>query len=142
LNRLKKHERFVVGIAGVPGAGKSWLARHLAASVNQRLNEEVAILAPMDGFHLTKAQLAKMEVSICDATLLKRMLIHLAIRIQNWRLSDVVPIGRLMNRDLLIQHYSLKILLSLRHKRLLAGLILIMLWATQYRMASVFYQGT
>ncbi|MGA9870508.1 MAG: nucleoside/nucleotide kinase family protein [Rhodococcus sp. (in: high G+C Gram-positive bacteria)] len=42
-------ERRILGIAGAPGAGKSTLAEYLVAS----LGPEVAVLVPMDGFHLS-----------------------------------------------------------------------------------------
>ncbi|KAF8059450.1 uridine kinase [Scenedesmus sp. PABB004] len=54
----------VVGIAGAPGSGKSTLARAVAAAVNAQaagagLGRGAAV-APMDGFHLTRAQLDAM----------------------------------------------------------------------------------
>ncbi|MFE0178638.1 nucleoside/nucleotide kinase family protein [Streptomyces sp. NPDC059002] len=47
--------RAVLGIAGPPGAGKSTLARALVA----RIGEGSAYL-PLDGFHLSNAQLARL----------------------------------------------------------------------------------
>jgi pantothenate kinase len=44
--------RALLGIAGAPGAGKSTLAARLAAAVPG------SVVVPMDGFHLTTAQLA------------------------------------------------------------------------------------
>lgn len=44
-------ERVIVGIAGVPGAGKSTLAHRLVAAAARKLPGAVAA-APMDGFHL------------------------------------------------------------------------------------------
>ncbi len=50
--------RRVVGIVGPPGAGKSTLAVRLAEAVNRRRGAPVAMALGMDGFHLTRAQLA------------------------------------------------------------------------------------
>lgn len=49
--------RWIVGIAGLPGAGKSTLAQALAAAVDQAVGAPVAMALGMDGFHLTRAQL-------------------------------------------------------------------------------------
>ncbi|MFI5754844.1 nucleoside/nucleotide kinase family protein [Streptomyces sp. NPDC051569] len=47
--------RRVLGIAGAPGAGKSTLAGHLV----ERLGG-LAVLVPMDGFHLAQAELDRL----------------------------------------------------------------------------------
>lgn len=49
--------RFVLGIAGPPGAGKSTLAGALRDAVNALAGDSVAEVAPMDGFHLSNAEL-------------------------------------------------------------------------------------
>lgn len=49
--------RFVLGIAGPPGAGKSTLARGVRDELNIHAGARIAEIAPMDGFHLTNAQL-------------------------------------------------------------------------------------
>jgi pantothenate kinase len=45
-------ERFLLGITGSPGAGKSTLATALAATCH-------AVVVPMDGFHLADVELAR-----------------------------------------------------------------------------------
>jgi pantothenate kinase len=52
--------RWMIGMAGMPGAGKSTLAVRLAAEVNARTAPDTAIALGMDGFHLTKAELRRM----------------------------------------------------------------------------------
>lgn len=47
--------RRLLGITGAPGAGKSTLAREVAAAVGDR-----ARVVPMDGFHLANAQLRRL----------------------------------------------------------------------------------
>lgn len=47
--------RLVLGIAGAPGAGKSTLAAHLVDSL-----DGLAVLVPMDGFHLAQAELRRL----------------------------------------------------------------------------------
>ncbi|KAF9605949.1 hypothetical protein IFM89_021275 [Coptis chinensis] len=65
--------KYIVGVAGSPGAGKSTLASEVARRVNMLWNQrasamdflvdcpDVAISLPMDGFHLYRHQLDKME---------------------------------------------------------------------------------
>jgi pantothenate kinase len=52
--------RFLLGVAGAPAAGKSTLARALAAGVTERLGPGTAAYVPMDGFHLSNAQLDRL----------------------------------------------------------------------------------
>ncbi|WP_078908545.1 nucleoside/nucleotide kinase family protein [Streptomyces vietnamensis] len=47
--------RRVLGIAGAPGAGKSTLAARLVARL-----DGLAVLVPMDGFHLAQAELERL----------------------------------------------------------------------------------
>ncbi|KAI3435982.1 hypothetical protein D9Q98_002040 [Chlorella vulgaris] len=50
--------KFLVGVAGVPGSGKSSLAREVVARLNKR--GTLAVNVPMDGFHYFKHQLDTM----------------------------------------------------------------------------------
>lgn len=50
--------RVVLGLAGLPGAGKSTLAQQWVDRLNQHLGAGTAMVIGMDGFHLTRAQLA------------------------------------------------------------------------------------
>ena len=52
---LVKGARVILGLAGVPGAGKSTLAGQLAARFG-----EAAVIIPMDGFHLANAELRRL----------------------------------------------------------------------------------
>jgi pantothenate kinase len=52
--------RAVLGLVGAPAAGKSTLARRLVAAVDRRLGPDTAAYVPMDGFHLSNAQLDRL----------------------------------------------------------------------------------
>lgn len=49
--------RVLLGITGAPGSGKSALAEAIVTHYQQRESASFAALAPMDGFHLSNAQL-------------------------------------------------------------------------------------
>ncbi len=53
-------ERAVLGLAGAPAAGKSTLAKRLARGVDRRCGAGTAACVPMDGFHLSTAQLDRL----------------------------------------------------------------------------------
>jgi len=46
-----KNTRFLLGIVGAPGAGKSTLAGRLMKQINRRLSQNISVVVPMDGFH-------------------------------------------------------------------------------------------
>jgi len=52
--------RALLGLAGAPAAGKSTLARRLVTGVNERVGADTAAYVPMDGFHLSNAQLDRL----------------------------------------------------------------------------------
>lgn len=54
------NRRFILGIAGYPGAGKTTLAQALVREINK--NRDVAIVVPMDGFHLSNSTLEEMKI--------------------------------------------------------------------------------
>ncbi|MEE1928154.1 nucleoside/nucleotide kinase family protein [Streptomyces sp. TRM 70351] len=55
--------RAVLGLAGPPGAGKSTLARALVAGLTARHGAGSAGYVPLDGFHLSNAQLARLGLT-------------------------------------------------------------------------------
>ncbi|MGY0388927.1 nucleoside/nucleotide kinase family protein [Nocardioides sp. WG-D5] len=56
--REKTGSRFLLGVVGPPGAGKSTLAERLRDVLNE--GGHVAVVAPMDGFHRSNAELDAM----------------------------------------------------------------------------------
>ncbi len=56
VERARGRERFLVALAGAPGAGKSTLAARLVGRLT-RDDENAAIVVPMDGFHFDNAVL-------------------------------------------------------------------------------------
>lgn len=54
---VNRDSRYVVGIAGPPGAGKSTLAVLLRDAINQESGRKLAEIAPMDGYHFPNATL-------------------------------------------------------------------------------------
>lgn len=52
--------RVILALAGPPAAGKSTLAQALVAGVNSRLGADTAAYVPLDGFHLSNLQLARL----------------------------------------------------------------------------------
>jgi len=60
--------RVVVGLVGLPGAGKSTQARLWAQRVNARANSPVMQTLGMDGFHLRLSELSKLLPPLNDVT--------------------------------------------------------------------------
>jgi len=61
LSTLPPKTRFLISVSGIPGSGKTTLAKKVA----ERLNAvskigDVAAMIPMDGYHLTRAALSAM----------------------------------------------------------------------------------
>lgn len=67
--------RYIVGLAGPPGAGKTTLSSEVVRRLNNLWSQkatgknsvsplEFAIVLPMDGFHLYRSQLDAMEVML------------------------------------------------------------------------------
>ncbi|MGH8879496.1 MAG: nucleoside/nucleotide kinase family protein [Stackebrandtia sp.] len=52
--------RRILGLAGPPGAGKSTLATAIVDGLNVRFGTHTAAYVPLDGFHLSNAQLARL----------------------------------------------------------------------------------
>lgn len=61
---LPEGKRFILGIVGYPGAGKSTTANYLAAALNRLNGDEgaLAVVVPMDGFHRYNAELRKLNL--------------------------------------------------------------------------------
>lgn len=63
---LPENARLMIAISGIPGSGKTGLASIMANRINQLYSDQyasqppIAADIPMDGYHLTRAQLAQM----------------------------------------------------------------------------------
>lgn len=60
LRQMDPDERFLLGIVGYPGAGKSTTAQALAAETNSLLANDCCAVIPMDGFHYSNEKLNEM----------------------------------------------------------------------------------
>lgn len=57
VEKLPPDGRFLLGIVGFPGAGKSTFSAKLAECINKKAGHEIAVVVPMDGFHRFNAEL-------------------------------------------------------------------------------------
>jgi pantothenate kinase len=57
---IAEQPRFVIGLAGLPGSGKTTITQKWKSQVNRLAGAGTVKALSMDGFHLTKAQLAQM----------------------------------------------------------------------------------
>ena len=60
--------RIIIALAGLPGSGKSTVAARVAEAVNAQAGLGTAVALGMDGFHLTKAQLAQFPDPVAALT--------------------------------------------------------------------------
>lgn len=49
--------RIILGVAGIPGSGKTTLAQQINQQINALCGEELSVVLPMDGFHLLRHSL-------------------------------------------------------------------------------------
>ena len=63
LSNLPDKGRYFLGITGCPAAGKSMLARNLTDEINFRTGDDLAVVVPMDGFHLSNSILKKRRLT-------------------------------------------------------------------------------
>lgn len=58
LDSLQPGQRYLLGLAGAPGAGKSTVAQQLMPALPGR-----AVVVPMDGYHLANTELARLGIA-------------------------------------------------------------------------------
>ncbi len=66
INKLENKNRFIVGIAGPPGSGKTAFASILALVINTIANKNIASIVSLDGWHFSNIYLENKYVKIND----------------------------------------------------------------------------
>jgi pantothenate kinase len=61
--QLQSGQRYILGITGYPGAGKSTVSSSLVNGVNARIKGDSAMVVPMDGYHFSNEKLQEMNLS-------------------------------------------------------------------------------
>jgi len=99
----KPSHRLLVAVYGIPGAGKTYLTQHVVRRINILTQLEygtaIAAVIPMDGFHLTRAELDKMPDPqlahkrrgapfTFDADGLKALILALKVPVETFKLTD------------------------------------------------------
>lgn len=62
--------RLLVAVVGCPGSGKSHVSKILLDEINLRASEPIAVILPLDGFHISRVLLTPQEISVrgCPST--------------------------------------------------------------------------
>lgn len=55
-----KQGRYLLGLAGAPASGKSTFSAQLVDGINRKLNKDIAVVVPMDGYHFSNEVLDQM----------------------------------------------------------------------------------
>ena len=61
---LSPRQRYLVGIAGIPASGKSFVAHRIREEINALVDTPVCAILPMDGCHLRRSELKLDELAI------------------------------------------------------------------------------
>lgn len=55
LRNLDENQRYIIGVGGIPGSGKTTFVNNLVKDFNKKNKENVIIAISMDGFHIPKS---------------------------------------------------------------------------------------